>query len=306
MRYNKRSNYNSLFKHTLSNHVSNIIIYTNKDKWSIYQDYNKITSEEHIIWNKLYEAVYNKAYKHGHIIFKDGLDVFNRNNPAFNLSIPNLNEISATLNNTTSWKIKPVAGFVDETIFFKLISECYFPSSDIIRLSTKFKNKYKGLNVKNNLSYTPEPDIFHEIFGHAPFLLNNKYCKLFQDIGKLGCKILNDMDFPDDLKYHNLKRLQNFVWWTLEFGLIAKDINKDFKILGAGILSSVDEINNVIKSIKYKKKYSKIINYDIEKIVLTCFDYSNLQDRYFYINSFDCLYDSFYSNRDIFLFKGNQ
>jgi len=231
--------------------------------------------------------------------------MFNNNNSEFNLSIPNLHEISAALNNRTSWKIKPVSGFVDEIIFFKLISKCYFPSSDIIRLSAKFNNKYKGLNVKNNLSYTPEPDIFHEIFGHAPFLMNKKYCKLLQDIGKLGCNIINDMGFNDDLKYHNLKRLQNFVWWTLEFGLVSKNINKDFNILGAGILSSIDEIDNVINSIKYKNRYSQLINYDIEKVVFTCFDYSNLQDRYYHINSFSYLYDSFYSNKEIFLFKGN-
>ena len=53
--------------------------------------------------------------------------------------------------------------------------------------------------------------------------------------------------------------------------------------MGSGILSSIDEINNVIKSIKYENKYSTIIKYDIENVVFTCFDYSNLQDRYYYI-----------------------
>ena len=113
------------------------------------------------------------------------------------------------------------------------------------------------------------------------------------------------MNFSDDLKYHNLKRLQNFVWWTLEFGVILNNTNNDFEILGAGILSSIDEINNAINSILNKKKYAKIIKYDIEKVIFTCFDYSNLQDRYFFVNSFDLMYDSFYSNKDIFLYKGN-
>ena len=305
MKFSKKSRYDELFKNNIQNNVKNIIIYTNDDLWSINQNYKKVTSEEHMIWNKLYETTYEKAYNYGDDIYKEGLDIINKKNSHFKSSIPNLNEISMIINDITSWKIKPVSGFVDEIIFFKLISESYFPSSDIIRLSSKFKKKYKGFNIKNNLSYTPEPDIFHEIFGHAPFLLNNKYCKLFQDIGRLGCEILNSMEYSDDLKYHNLRRLQNFVWWTLEFGLISKDINNDFKIFGAGILSSIDEINNVVKSIKNIKKYSKIIKYDIEKIALTCFDYSNLQDRYYYIDSFNNLYDSFYSNKDIFLYKGN-
>jgi phenylalanine-4-hydroxylase len=113
------------------------------------------------------------------------------------------------------------------------------------------------------------------------------------------------MEFTDNLKFHNLKRLQNFVWWTLEFGLIAENINTSFEILGSGILSSIDEIKNVIKSIKYENKYSTIIKYDIENVVFTRFDYSNLQDRYYYIESFDYLYNSFSSNIDIFLFKGD-
>ena len=305
MKFLKNSNYDLLFKHNIQNHIEDIIIYTTENRWSINQNYNNVLSEEHLIWSRLYKTTYEKAYNYGDNIYKKGIDIFNRTNSDFRFNIPNLNEISLIINNATSWKIKPVAGFVNEIIFFKLISECYFPSSDVIRLSTKFKNKYKGLNIKNNLSYTPEPDIFHEIFGHTPFLLNNKYCKLFQDIGRLGCEILNSMEYSDDLKYHNLRRLQNFVWWTLEFGLISKDINNDFKIFGAGILSSIDEINNVVKSIKNIKKYSKIIKYDIEKIALTCFDYSNLQDRYYYIDSFNNLYDSFYSNKDIFLYKGN-
>jgi len=297
--------YNQLFNHIVPNQVDGIIIYTSDDKWSIKQDYNHITPEEHMIWGKLYETVYEKAYNYGHVFFKNGLDIFNKNCLDFESNVPNLNDISKIIFHETLWKIKPVAGFVDESIFFKLLSESYFPSSDIIRFSNRFNNKYKGLNVRGNLSYTPEPDIFHEIFGHAPFLLNNKYCQLLRDIGRLGCNILENMEFTDNLKFHNLKRLQNFVWWTLEFGLIAENINTSFEILGSGILSSIDEINNVIKSIKYENKYSTIIKYDIENVVFTCFDYSNLQDRYYYIESFDYLYNSFSSNIDIFLFKGD-
>jgi len=301
----KTFNLNSFFNHNLENQIKNIIIYKSDDKWTISQNYKKVTTAEHLIWQSLYNKTYKLAYQNGIKMYRDGLDALNEKYLEFGFKMPDLNEISKTMNDATLWRIKPVAGFVDETIFFKLISQSYFPSSDIIRLSNRFREKYKGLNVKNNLSYTPEPDIFHEIFGHAPFLFNKKYCKLLNDIGKLGCDILFNMNFSDDLKYHNLKRLQNFVWWTLEFGVILNNTNNDFEILGAGILSSIDEINNVINSISNKKKYAKIIKYDIEKVIFTCFDYSNLQDRYFFVNSFDLMYDSFYSNKDIFLYKGN-
>ena len=300
-----KSEYDSLFDHRINNHVKNIIIYSKNDSWEKEQHYSDVTSEEHAIWKNLYELTYPKAYKYGVNIYRDGLDAYQASIDRFSSRIPNLDKISKAMSQETSWNIKPVSGFVDEVIFFDLISKCYFPSSDIIRLSQNFKDKYKDVEVKNNLSYTPEPDIFHEIFGHAPFLLNKEYCKLFEDIGKLAKDIIYNMDFPDELISHNLKRLQNFVWWTLEFGIIISHDLENFKILGAGILSSRDEIDNVVNSVLGVANNSEIIKYDIEKVVLTQFDYSNLQDRYYYIDSLNFLYNDFYTNKDIFLFKGN-
>ena len=67
----------------------------------------------------------------------------------------------------------------------------------------------------------------------------------------LGCALLNR-----DLVVHNLKRLQNFSWWTYEYGLLKNygetdylrreknDI--DYEIYGAGIISSRDEVRNIV------------------------------------------------------------
>ena len=86
--------YNQLFNHIVPNQVDGIIIYTSDDKWSIKQDYNHITPEEHMIWGKLYETVYEKAYNYGHVFFKNGLDIFNKNCLDFESNVPNLNDIS--------------------------------------------------------------------------------------------------------------------------------------------------------------------------------------------------------------------
>ena len=302
MKTDLTSKYDYLFKHNIENHVKNIIIYKENDNWSINQNYGNIDVNEHHIWRNLFEKVYNDALKYGTDMYRDGMNILINNNVTFKNKIPNLNNISKILNKKSGWNIEVVAGFVDEVIFFELLKEKRFPSSDIIRLSDRFYKKYKNTNVRNDLSYTPEPDIFHEIFGHAPFLLNNQYAKLMNDVGHLGCEIIFDNAISEDLKSHNLKRLQNFVWWTLEFGLVNSSNNLGYEIYGAGILSSHNEIQNVLKYIKYNS--DKIIKYDIEKIVMNRFDYSDLQDRYYVIESFNALIDSFYSNKDIFLFKG--
>ena len=51
-------------------------------------------------------------------------------------------------------------------------------------------------------------------------------------------------------------------------------------------------------------KTSEFFPYDIEEIVMTCFDYSSLQNRYYIIDSLDTLYKSFRNNRDIFWHEG--
>ena len=113
---------------------------------------------------------------------------------------------------------------------------------------------------------------------------------------------------------HNLKRLQNYAWWTYEFGLIknrgdsdhyrriANDM--DYEIYGAGIISSFDEVTNVVKCAKGESKRSKFLPYDIEEIVMTCFDYSEIQDRYYVVDSMDYLYESFHQNQELFFFHG--
>ena len=117
-----------------------------------------------------------------------------------------------------------------------------------------------------------------------------------------------------DLVAHNLKRLQNFAWWTYEYGLIKNNgeadkfrrINNDIKyeIYGSGIISSYDEVMNVIKCSKGESERSKFLPYNIEEIAMTCFDYSEIQDRYYVIDSMDHLYESFKRDQDIFWFEG--
>ena len=67
---------------------------------------------------------------------------------------------------------------------------------------------------------------------------------------------------------------------------------------------SFDEVKNVIDCAKKKSKDSLFLKYEIEEIVLTCFDYSHIQDRYFVIDSMDHLYQSFLKNKELFYFEG--
>ena len=145
--------------------------------------------------------------------------------------------------------------------------------------NTRFDEKYAGTDIQNDKGYTPEPDIFHDIQGHVPFLMNRDYANFMGEIGILGYEILKDeRGMGLDLVSHNLKRLQNFAWWTYEYGLLKNNgssdgfrrINNDidYEIYGAGIISSFDEVTNVVQCAKGISEKSRFISYDIEEVII--------------------------------------
>ena len=81
-------------------------------------------------------------------------------------------------------------------------------------------------------------------------------------------------------------------------------IRDRYEIYGAGIISSLDEVKNIIACAKGESSQSRFIPYNIEEVVMTCFDYSHIQDRYFVIDSMEELYKSFAENKDLFWFEG--
>ncbi|MBT6413462.1 MAG: hypothetical protein HOK12_03785 [Candidatus Marinimicrobia bacterium] len=145
--------------------------------------------------------------------------------------------------------------------------------------------------------------------------MNKKYADFMWEIGVLGDEILkNERGLSSKLVAHNLKRLQNYAWWTYEFGLVKNNKDSDsfrrvpndidYEIYGAGIISSFDEVTNVVHCAKGLTQRSKFLSYDIEEMALTCFDYSNIQDRYYVIESMESMYESFRTNQELFWFEG--
>ena len=307
----KSSKYDSLFKNVIPNSVDGIKIFGANDPYIIKQNYDNVTNLENRIWSELFQNLEFLLDQYASKEYLLGL----RSLPIPNNMFPNFNLISPLIENATGWTLLPVAGFLDEELFFEINTKRQFPVTDIIRISPRFDEKYSEAEIKNDAGYTPEPDIFHDVQAHVPFLMNKEYAQFMWEIGLLGYEIIKDREgLGPDLVAHNLKRLQNFSWWTYEYGLLINQGKTDnyrrykndikYEIYGAGIMSSFDEVNNVVACAKGKSNQSKFIPYDIEEIVMTCFDYSHMQDRYYVVSSMNELYKSFSENKDLFLFKG--
>jgi len=303
--------YDHLFKNVIPNTIEGILIFSKNDNFAKPQDYDNVLNLENRIWAELFQNLEFLLDQYSSREYLLGL----RSLPIPNNMFPEFDAISPLIENSTGWTLISVAGFLDEELFFDINKKRQFPVTEIIRQSPRFSEKYAGIDIKNDEGYTPEPDIFHDIQGHIPFLMNKKYADFMWEIGALGDEILKDeRGMGPDLVAHNLKRLQNFAWWTYEFGLIkntgdtdpfrrvANDM--DYEIYGAGIISSLDEVTNVVKCAKGESSRSKFLPYNIEEMIMTCFDYSNIQDRYYVIDSMDSLYKSFRANRQLFWFEG--
>ena len=300
-----------LFNNLIPNSIGGIIIFGVKDSFIKPQKYDDVTNLENRIWAELFQSLEFILDQYASREYLLGLKTL----PIPNNMFPNFEEISPLIENATGWTLLPVAGFLDEELFFEINKKRQFPVTDIIRKSPRFDEKYSNLQIQNNKGYTPEPDIFHDVQAHVPFLMNVDYAEFMWEVGVLGDEIIKDQrGLGPDLVSHNLKRLQNFAWWTYEYGLVKNTATSDrfrrvpndieYEIYGAGIISSLDEVNNVVDCAKGNSFSSKFLPYEIEEMALTCFDYSHIQDRYYVIDSMGALYDSFREHKELFFFEG--
>ena len=132
--------------------------------------------------------------------------------------VPQLREVDARTRSLTGFAISPVPGLVPTRDFYGALAERTFLATQYIRHHS----------VPH---YTPEPDIVHEIIGHANMLGSPVLADLYQAAGRASRRTESAA---------GLEFFSRVFWFTLEFGVVHED--GDLKAYGAGILSSFGEI----------------------------------------------------------------
>lgn len=226
------------------------------------QEYKNYTEEDFEVWKILFDRqipnLQDKASE-------DYLVAINTLSKTLNgEAIPNFDKLNEALATSNGWSIEVVKGLIPVREFFSLLSDKKFCSSTWLR-------------KKSQLDYLEEPDMFHDIFGHTPLLVNKTYALFMHEFGQIGKEYIDDEVV--------LTALQRLYWFTIEFGLM-KNSNSETKIYGAGILSSFGESNHVYNPAIEIKPFV------LEEVISTKFVTSEIQKLYYQIEDFDQLYSS--------------
>ena len=170
--------------------------------------------------------------------------------------VPQLREVDERVAALTGFRIRPVPGLVPTRQFYGALAERTFLSTQYIRHhSTPY--------------YTPEPDIVHEIIGHANMLASPVFADLYEAAGAASLRAGDD----DAL----LDRFSRVFWFTMEFGVVHED--GELRAYGAGLLSSFGEIQAF--------RDAEIRPWDIEAMATTDYDITTYQPVLYAAPSFD-------------------
>jgi phenylalanine-4-hydroxylase len=222
----------------------------------VKQHPERYSMRDHEIWKTLFHR--QSELLKGRVVdeFFDGLGAL-----GITLDdIPDFRAINAVLSNATGWTVVAVPGLVPDEVFFAHLAARRFPAGYWIRNA-------------DHLDYIEEPDVFHDVFGHVPMLMQPRYADYMAAYGRAGLAYAGQPA---------LKNLARLYWYTVEFGLMRTKAG--LRIFGAGIASSAGESIYCLESPEPLR-----IAFDCDRVMRTNYDIDHYQNLYFVLSDYDDL-----------------
>ncbi|MEM7621603.1 MAG: phenylalanine 4-monooxygenase [Planctomycetota bacterium] len=259
----------------------------NTEGFYVKQLYERYSVENHDVWRTLYERRWEKLAEQASNTFIDGLNAIRLVPDRVPLlfgeatdpidgkrSVRGINEFLRPL---TGWQSRAVPGYLPAKAFFSCLARREFPTTIIVR-------------PKEKLDYLPEPDIFHDVFGHVPLHADPVFAEFLQTYGKAALAA-----GPE-----HTEALSRLFWFTVEFGLIRED--NRLKIYGSGLISSHGESAHALEAPEPPRGTELAANdasgkverrpFDLDRIIATEFEIDHFQPVLYVLESFEQLRDA--------------
>jgi phenylalanine-4-hydroxylase len=211
------------------------------------------TAQEHEVWRIIWEAVEAAHQKHA---CAEYLECVRRLDPP-RTRIPQMREVTEKVEALSGFRLEPVAGLVEPRVFLESLADGVFLSTQYIR-------------HHSTPLYTPEPDVAHEIIGHAVTLASEPLAELNRLVGRA----VRRTPSPEALE-----RLARVYWFTIEFGVLRE--GGEVKAYGTGLLSSAGELEAM--------REAELRPLDLEAVSRQEYDPTHYQPILFCADSFDAM-----------------
>jgi phenylalanine-4-hydroxylase len=267
------------------------------DQYYITQAYHRYTRENHDVWRDLFDRRWTVLEQQVSRQFIEGMRILRLTRDRLPLlddlvlehdieiaggvkvkKGTRLDGINKFLQAQSSWASYGVPGYLPAKAFFACLAQREFPTTVLIR-------------PREVMDYLPEPDIFHDVFGHVPLHTLRVFADFLQTYGKAALLCEDEV---------HVKRLSRLFWFTVEFGLIKED--GKVKIYGSGLVSSHGESEYALKG-RWESRGERIDDctareqavwrpFDLERICETDFEIDHFQPIYYVLESFEQLRDA--------------
>ena len=225
-----------------------------RQDWTVDQGWENYTADEHAVWKTLFERQTKLLPGRACDEFVQGMQAL----PIDADHIPDFRRLSDVLSKQTGWQVVAVPGLVPDEVFFDHLANWRFPAGQFIR-------------NRDQLDYLEEPDVFHDVFGHVPMLMNPVIADYIQAYGEGGLRAQ---------KLGVLANLARVYWYTVEFGLVTQP--DGLRIYGSGIVSSYTETIFALDDASPNR-----IRFDLERVMRTNYRIDDFQETYFVLHNLD-------------------
>jgi phenylalanine-4-hydroxylase len=224
----------------------------------IEQRYERYDDEAHEVWRLLFARRMETLRETGSEVFLNGM-------ARIGLApdrVPDLTDVNRRLGASTGWAAVGVGGYIPAATFFRCLARRRFPTTLIVR-------------PRAQLDYLPEPDIFHDVFGHVPLHSDPVFADFLQGFGALAAEARTEEETT---------AMARLFWFTVEFGLVRE--RGKVKVYGSGLVSSHGDAANALGPRCDRRPFV------LDDVLAQPFEIDRLQDVLFVVESFDQLFEA--------------